>query len=164
MQVEAECFAAWHSRLWRGGFGAGLIFLAMADSHAGQSQAQMKVSAYAVISGTISVTRVDEAPTRVLDASTAQTSSQQGLDASPSDVSDASAAAREAAADLPKTVCTSIVVSCDGSVPLRVNVDGGPESQAGGQCPTSTREGARTVSLCGSAAQDSSNLGVTIEY
>lgn len=143
-------------RGWLGVLTAGLVLAQMfspaRDAVGGQSQGQIPVSAYVVVSSTITP-RVSTtvAPSPAASQSTSPT-------ASPAEANQAQQTAQ------PKSpqICTDVAVSCSGRSRMRVSVEGGDSSGDVQECATQQQN---TVSLCAAGANGpQGSLGLTIEY
>lgn len=128
------------------------IFSPVHEAAGGQSQSQIPVSAYVVVSSTITA-RVSAtiAPSPAAAQSTSPTA------ASPAAPTEANQAQPK-----PPQICTEVAVSCSGRSRMRVSVEGGESSGDAQECATQQEN---TVSLCAAGANGPhGSLGLNIEY
>lgn len=150
-------------RGWLRALIAGLVFTQMLsparDAAGGQSQSQIPVSAYVVVSSTIAAT-----------LSAPSIPAPSAAPASPPASADAPAARQAApASQTPREtpqICTQVAVSCSGRTRMRVSVEGGESSDNVQECAAPNTPGAQnTVSLCAAGANGpQGSLGLNIEY
>jgi hypothetical protein len=127
----------------------------------GQSQSQIPVSAYVVVSSsitaTVSAAIAPSAPPPQTAPSSAAASSPASQDASQ---------APQSRSQKPSQICAEVAVSCSGRAPMRLSVDDGESATEAQECAAAGPQQAQnTISLCATGAngpQDS--LGLNIEY
>jgi hypothetical protein len=129
------------------------------DAVAGQSQSQIPVSAFVVVSSSIAATvRLGLAPDSQSQSSGANSGATSG-DAP----SQGGAQSGPPVLNTPKPLCTTIAVSCTGRSPMRVSVDDAAD-MASGDVHECSAQASNTLSLCAGGPNAHNALGVTIEY
>ncbi|MHB1205144.1 MAG: hypothetical protein ACYCZX_06220 [Rhodospirillaceae bacterium] len=157
--MPGDAFAA--ERGWLRAVATGLVVFQAGslagEARAGQSQGQIPVSAFVVVSSSIAATvrlgLAAENPTQNAGA--------------PATAGEASAPSSTPAINTPKPLCTTIAVSCTGRSPMRVSVDEAANGAAGdssGDVHECSTQASNNLSLCASGPNAHNALGVTIEY
>lgn len=126
------------------------------EAAGGQSQSQIPVSAYVVVSSTITAT-MSATPAASSGAPSSAPTTNTAAAGSAAAATPANQAARPQ-----QQLCTQVAVSCSGRAPMRVSVDDGDSSGDVQEC-AAQRE--NTVSLCATGANGPhGSLGLNIEY
>jgi hypothetical protein len=122
-------------------------------AYAGQSQSQIPVSAFVLVSGTVAASlSASIMPSTPRAAPALAASGNQ------------SGAETPAIPAPPKQVCTSIAMSCSGRSSMRVSVDNASDGSSGAvhECSAQTQS---SLSLCAAGANGpAGSLGLNIEY
>lgn len=137
------------------------------EAAGGQSQSQIPVSAYVVVSSSITAT--------VSAAITPPAPSPQNAPASPAasqavatagSTSQDTSQAPQSRSQKPSQICAQVVVSCSGRAPMRVSVDDGESAAEAQECTAAGPQQAQnTISLCATGANGpQESLGLNIEY
>lgn len=162
--MPGDAFAA--ERGWLRAVAAGLVVFQVGslagEARAGQSQGQIPVSAFVVVSSSIAATvrlgLVPENPSQNAGASApAGEASAQGN----------TPAGNTPASNTPKPLCATIAVSCTGRSPMRVSVDDAADGVSGdssGDVHECSTQASNNLSLCASGPNAHNSVGVTIEY
>ncbi len=147
---------------------AGLLAAAgVMAAEAGQVRGQMVVSAYVMVTSSIT--------TALLSPSDFQISGgpQNITGLPPTDLTPGplGAAASKASTPVPslfnnkQQVCANVAVSCSSDAPVRINLEGAGESAVGGErCGPALESSRQSFGLCGTPATQSNLVAVTIEY
>lgn len=119
------------------------------DAAGGQSQSRIPVSAYVVVSSTITATvstAIAPTPASPPPAAPSADAASQGPQTTPAK---------------PQQICTEVAVSCSGRAPMRVGIAG----ESSGEVQECSARAQSTVSLCAPGANGpQGSLGLTIEY
>lgn len=142
------------------GVGSLLSILFSTELAASQTQARLSVSAYVLVSSTITAT-VNATRTAVGAPSGDTASATSSTPRADSATNNRNAAPTSAPKREP--LCASVTVSCTGKAPMRVSVDGSGEAiDSTQQCGVA--QSAPPLSLCAPADSDTKSLGITVEY
>ena len=136
------------------------IFAPGREAFGGQSQSQIPVSAFVVVSSTIAATlsaTIAPGPAQTVSTPTANTQSGNPPGA-PADAPNAPAL----------KICTSVAVNCSGRSPMRVSIDNAVREN-GNESPNAVQEcsaqAQNSLSLCAAGANGpAGSLGLNIEY
>ncbi len=147
---------------------AGLLAVAgVMAAEAGQIRGQMIVSAYVMVTSSIT--------TALLSPSDFQISNgpQNTTGLPPTDLTPGPQAAAATKANTPvpslfnnkQTICANVAVSCSSDAPVRINLEGSSESAVSGErCGPALAASRQSFGLCGTPAAQSGLVAVTIEY
>jgi hypothetical protein len=143
------------------GLAAVIAIAGVMAAEAGESRGQLVVSAYVMVSTSIA-TALGGSPQN-------QLATGQGVDtpgfSNQKAATDTGASSAFTPQSTKPTICASVAVSCSSDAPMRVNIDGAPESAVSGErCAPTLRGSRQSFGLCGTPASQSNLLAVTIEY
>jgi len=143
---------------------AGLLAIAgVVVAEAGQVRGQILVSAYVMVTTSITTTLLSPADFQINGGAQSTT----GLP--PTDLTPGpQAVATKSDVMQPmnnRTVCANVAVSCSSDAPMRIHLDGSGESAVSGErCGPALASARQSFGLCGTLAAQSNLAAVTIEY
>ena len=147
---------------------AGLLAAAgVMVAEAGQVRGQMVVSAYVMVTTSITTALLSPGDFQI----TGGPQNITGLPPTNLTPGPPAATATKANAPAPslfnnkQQVCANVAISCSSDAPVRINLEGSGESAvSGARCGPAPASARQSFGLCGSPAAQSALVAVTIEY